>query len=66
MGKKIDLNFIKEIGKYFERYQISPSGEGGEIETFVLNCPLFREELIVKNRVIDGGKNSWRMEIELE
>jgi diphthamide synthase (EF-2-diphthine--ammonia ligase) len=51
--------------KYFEKYKISPSGEGGEIETFVLDCPLFKRGLVVKNKIIEGSKNSWRMEIDI-
>ncbi|MEA2055489.1 MAG: diphthine--ammonia ligase, partial [Candidatus Thermoplasmatota archaeon] len=40
LGRKIDNNFLKDIKELNEKYMISPAGEGGEIETFVLNCPL--------------------------
>jgi ABC transporter with metal-binding/Fe-S-binding domain ATP-binding protein len=66
LGRYVDLRFINEIRKYSEKYKISPTGEGGEIETFVIDCPLFKKGLKLKNRTIEGNKNSWRMEIDLE
>ena len=52
--------------KLNEKYKINPAGEGGEFETFVLNCPLFKRELKVKSFKDFGEKNSWRKEVELE
>ncbi len=66
LGKEIDAEFLKEIFELEKKYKIHPAGEGGEFETFVLNCPLFRKELKVKNKEISGEKNNWRMEIELD
>ena len=66
LGKNIDKNFIKEIKKLHEKYKISQIGEGGEFETFVLKCPLFKKELKIKNyKDFKEGENSWRREIEL-
>ena len=31
-----------------EKYKINPAGEGGEFETLVTNCPLFKKELSLK------------------
>ena len=66
LGKKIDKQFIKEITQLNKKYKIHPAGEGGEFETFVLNCSLFKKELKVKNKKIQGQGNAWRMEIEVE
>lgn len=47
LGKKIDqkaLNKLKEIEK---KFGIHLSFEGGEAETFVLDCPLFYKKLII-------------------
>lgn len=60
IGRKIDENFIKEIEKLQERYKINPAGEGGEFESLVLSCPLFRDRLDVELKEIIGEKNSWR------
>ncbi len=49
LGKKIDSEMIKRLVEYKEKYKINPSGEGGEMETFVTNMPLFRKRIeIVK------------------
>lgn len=66
LGKKVDKKFIKEIKELNKKYQISPAGEGGEFETFVLNCPLFRKELKIKDSKISGEKHSWSLEIEIK
>lgn len=67
LGRKIDKTFIQEVKKLKERYKIHPAGEGGEFETFVLDCPLFKKSLEVKSfKDISTGKNSWRREVEVE
>jgi len=67
LGRKIDDKFIKEVKALKEKYEIHPAGEGGEFETFVLNCPLFKKPLKVKSfEDISTGENSWRREIEVE
>ena len=51
------------------KYKINPAGEGGEFETFVLNCPLFKKELKIINKgrkISSTGENSWKMELEVE
>jgi len=66
LGRKIDFNFIEEMKKLSEKYKINPAGEGGEIESFVLNCALFSRALNIKSNKISGEKNSWRMDLEVE
>ncbi len=65
LGRKIDKNFIKDIKKLNEIYGISVSGEGGEFESFVLSCPLFKREIKISNYKDFGEKNSWRREINV-
>jgi len=64
IGRKIDKKFIKEIWVLNKRYKINPAGEGGEFETFVLNCPLFKKSLKITDKKISGEGNSWRMDIQ--
>lgn len=45
LGRELDRKMIAELAKLQEKYKINPSGEGGEIETTVLDCPLFRKRL---------------------
>ncbi|MCK4365410.1 MAG: diphthine--ammonia ligase [Thermoplasmatales archaeon] len=65
LGKEINEEFIKDVAALYEKYKINPAGEGGEFETFVLNCPLFTRELKIKDKQIQGKNNSWEMEIEV-
>ena len=60
LGRKIDEKFILDISKLAEKYKLNPAGEGGEVESLVVNCPLFREKLKVKLLDIEGERNSWR------
>ncbi|MCA9488115.1 MAG: diphthine--ammonia ligase [Nanoarchaeota archaeon] len=66
LGKEINSKFLKEIKLFNEKYQIHVAGEGGEFETFVLDCPLFSNSLKIKNKkILKEGENSFRMEVEL-
>ena len=65
LGKEIDNAFITDVKELNQQYEIHPAGEGGEFETFVLNCPLFKKELKVTGKKISGEKNSWKMDINL-
>lgn len=66
LGRKINKKFIEDIKYLNNKYKINPAGEGGEYETYVLNCPLFYKKIKIKNRTITGDKNSWKMEIEVK
>ena len=66
LGKKIDQRFLCDIEELYEKYKINPAGEGGEYETFVLNCPLFKKELKIVDKKIYGKNHSWKMEIDAE
>ncbi len=66
LGKVINKKFIEQIKELNKEYKIHPAGEGGEFETFVLDCPLFKKPLEIKNKKISGEENSWKMEIELK
>jgi diphthine-ammonia ligase len=65
LGREINEKFIKDVSMLKEKYKIHPAGEGGEFETFVLDCPLFSKALRIKSKKISGEKNSWRMEIDI-
>ncbi|MEK6757625.1 MAG: diphthine--ammonia ligase [Nanoarchaeota archaeon] len=66
LGREVNQKFVEDVIELQNKYQIHPAGEGGEFETFVLYCPLFKNELRIKNQKISGEKNSWRMDIEVE
>lgn len=66
LGRIIDKKFIEDAKELKEKYKIHPAGEGGEFETFVLDCPLFSKPLKVVTSEIAGEKNAWQMQINLE
>ena len=65
LGRVVDDSFLRDIKELNEKYQINPAGEGGEFETFVLECPLFNEPLKVSGADFTGEENSWKLELEL-
>jgi asparagine synthase (glutamine-hydrolysing) len=64
IGRKIDAGYIKEIAELQRKYRINPNGEGGETESLVLNCPLFKKKLKIGKITSAGKGNSWRAEIK--
>ena len=66
LGREIDKKFISEIHVLQEKYKISPAGEGGEFETFVLECPMFKKPLKVIGANFTGEEHSWKLELELK
>lgn len=58
LGKELDEKLIKELVKLREKYKISPSGEGGEIETTVLDAPIFKKKIVILDSEIKAKENS--------
>jgi diphthine-ammonia ligase len=59
LGRKINEPLLKELLRLRDKYKISPSGEGGEIETTVLDAPLFKKKIEILDYEITGEKNSF-------
>ena len=66
LGRVINEDFIRDVTKLHEKYKIHVAGEGGEFESFVLDCPLFKRPLKFIGANFTGEDNSWKMEIEVE
>ncbi|MFH1588243.1 MAG: diphthine--ammonia ligase [Candidatus Diapherotrites archaeon] len=45
LGKIINEKTIKELEALEKKFQINPAGEGGELESLVIDCPLFEKKL---------------------
>jgi len=45
LGTQINESVIKQLAELEKKYKINPAGEGGEIETTVLDCPFFRKKV---------------------
>jgi diphthine-ammonia ligase len=58
LGKQIDCELIARLLDLQQKYSISPSGEGGEIETTVLNAPLFKKKIEIFDYTSTARANS--------
>jgi len=66
LGRKIDKNFIEDMKVLNKKYGVSFSGEGGEFESLVLDCPLFKRKLNVVGKKIIHDQGNFRLEVELK
>lgn len=48
LGREINKKTLKELLNLRKEYGINIAGEGGEFETFVLDCPIFKKRIIVE------------------
>ncbi|MBI5332000.1 MAG: diphthine--ammonia ligase [Candidatus Aenigmarchaeota archaeon] len=58
LGCVIDEERINELAFLNKKYGISAMGEGGEFETLVIDCPMFKKSLVVK------GEKYWNDRIK--
>ena len=63
VGRKIDLDFIRQLDKLIETNDFQLCGEAGEYHTFVIDGPLFNQriEILETNKVLKEGH--WFLEI---
>ena len=47
LGRQIDADCINDLVALKASHRINPAGEGGEIESFVTNAPLFTKKIIL-------------------
>ena len=57
LGARIDPLVIARLVQFQEQYGISPSGEGGEIETTVLDAPMFKQKIEIVSYDIEAKGN---------
>lgn len=62
LGRVIDSSAVRELIGLRNKFGISLAGEGGELETLVVDCPLFKKRI----RVIEAKKHWSRVRGELE
>jgi diphthine-ammonia ligase len=58
LGKTLDKELIEKLVALGEEFGLSPSGEGGEIETSVLDAPLFKRRIEVLDSEVEARGNS--------
>ena len=64
LGRKIDPKLIEELTVLEKKYDINPGGEGGEIETTVLDAPFFKKKIEILNYKIFFNGNSGILQIK--
>lgn len=57
LGKQLDSQVIARLVELQSQYGISPSGEGGEIETTVLDAPMFERRIEILDCAVDAKGN---------
>ena len=58
LGKVIDSEMIEGLREIAEKYGLNPAGEGGEIETTVLDAPFFRKRMEILDYEVSFKGNS--------
>ena len=58
LGKELDRNMIEKLVSLKEKYKINPAGEGGEIETTVLDAPFFKKRIEILESEIKAREDS--------
>lgn len=58
LGKEIDNELIEKLVFLGKEFGLSVSGEGGEIETTVLNAPLFKKKIEILDSAVEAKGNS--------
>ena len=63
LGRIINKNDLEELQKLQKKFNFNLNFEGGEAETFVLNCPLFEKPLLIQNSTTEWDGYRGRFEI---
>jgi predicted ATP pyrophosphatase (TIGR00289 family) len=58
LGKIIDKEMVEKLKQFMERYKLNPAGEGGEIETTVIDAPFFNKRIEILDYEISYSNNS--------
>jgi diphthine-ammonia ligase len=58
LGKEIDNELIERLALLEKEFGLSVAGEGGEIETTVLDAPLFKKKIEILDSAVEAKGNS--------
>ena len=58
LGKEIDKEIIERLVLLGKEFGLSVSGEGGEIETTVLDAPLFKKKIEILDSAVEAKGNA--------
>ena len=63
LGKIVDENGLNDLKKLQKKFGFNLNFEGGEAETFVINCPLFEKSLLIQDSTTEWDGYRGRFEI---
>jgi len=63
LGQIIDKNGLENLKKLQKQFRFNLNFEGGEAETFVINCPLFEKSLFIQDSTTEWDGYRGRFEI---
>ena len=69
LGKEITFDNLKSLENLSKKFQFNLNFEGGEAETFVINCPIFEKQvkIIKSEKIWDGYRGRFEIvDAELE
>ncbi len=58
LGKHLDQKMITRLVELQKSIGLSPTGEGGEIETTVLDAPMFKQKILIQQSETVARGNS--------
>jgi ABC transporter with metal-binding/Fe-S-binding domain ATP-binding protein len=58
LGRVIDRGLVERLAQISKEYSINPAGEGGELETTVLDAPFFKKKIEILDYDISYDGNS--------
>ena len=63
LGRKLNENDLDELQTLQKKFSFNLNFEGGEAETFVINCPLFEKPLLIQDSITEWDGYRGRFEI---
>lgn len=65
LGCRLDQKMLKDLIEIKQKNGLNVAGEGGEFESLVLDCPLFKKKIVLeKTEIVEESRNSARMVIK--
>lgn len=65
LGKRIGLEELDKLIKLHKKNGLNIAGEGGEFESLVLNCPIFKKKLVIEDFEVEmESKNTGKIVIK--
>ena len=64
LGRIIETEDINRLARLHDSYGTNVAGEGGETESLVLDCPLFRQKLVIgESNIRDEGPHAATLDV---